>query len=155
MKKTVETQEKSVIVFEHKGEPVTTSRLIADKFQKRHANVLRDISKLECTPQFTRLNFELSSYIDPSGAKRKQYIITQDGFAFLIMGFTGYLAAKFKEEYINAFKEMRIKIHKSYELDRRIFELEKNVLENEKKAFRLRCQIAGMELQNSLTMMMA
>ena len=34
------------------------------------------------------------------------YQMTKDGFVFLVMGFTGSKAAKFKEDYINAFNEM-------------------------------------------------
>ena len=32
--------------------------------------------------------------------------MTKDGFTFVAMGFTGKEAAKFKEDYINAFNEM-------------------------------------------------
>ena len=38
------------------------------------------------------------------------YYITRDGFTFLAMGFTGKIAAKFKEAYINAFNEMENKL---------------------------------------------
>lgn len=34
------------------------------------------------------------------------YYLTKDGFVILAMGFTGKVAAKFKEAYINAFNEM-------------------------------------------------
>lgn len=32
--------------------------------------------------------------------------MTRDGFVFLVMGFTGKMAAKFKEAYIKAFNAM-------------------------------------------------
>lgn len=38
------------------------------------------------------------------------YYITRDGFMFLVMGFTGKTAAKWKEAYIKAFNEMEAKI---------------------------------------------
>lgn len=34
------------------------------------------------------------------------YYLTRDGFTFLAMGFTGKVAAKFKEAYIEAFNDM-------------------------------------------------
>jgi len=103
------------------------------KFGKAHRDVLRGISNLECTPGFTLRNFAQCNYIDKQGVKRTEYLMTQDGFTFLVMGFTGYLAAQFKEEYINAFNAMRSKIQKSHDLDRREFELAKHIFECEKK----------------------
>ena len=38
------------------------------------------------------------------------YYMTRDGFTFLAMGFTGKVAAQFKEAYINAFNEMEEKL---------------------------------------------
>lgn len=38
------------------------------------------------------------------------YYIGKDGFVFLVMGFTGKVAAEFKEAYINAFNEMERKL---------------------------------------------
>lgn len=40
------------------------------------------------------------------------YYIAKDGFVFLAMGFTGKIAAKFKEAYINAFNEMEEMLRK-------------------------------------------
>lgn len=40
------------------------------------------------------------------------YYMTRDGFTFLAMGFTGKVAAKFKEAYINAFNEMEEMLRK-------------------------------------------
>ena len=88
------------------GKPCTSSRMIAGKFGKRHDNVLRAIESLDCSPNFTALNFEGVDYIDQKGELRPEYIITRDGFTFLVMGFTGKQAALFKEEYINAFNEL-------------------------------------------------
>lgn len=88
----------------------TTSKLVAIKFEKRHADVIRAIELLECSDEFRQRNFALTLEIKqmPRGASRKdkQYIITRDGFTFLAMGFTGKHAAKFKEDYISAFNAM-------------------------------------------------
>lgn len=93
------------------GIAVTSSLVIADYFGKRHTNVIRSIQTLECSPEFTELNFELSEYADPTGRKLPCYTITRDGFSFLAMSFTGKRAAAFKEAYIKAFNQMEAKIY--------------------------------------------
>ncbi|EBR7018137.1 TPA: Rha family transcriptional regulator [Salmonella enterica] len=88
------------------GKVVTSSLAVASYFGKQHKNVIQKIASLECSAEFTELNFQLSEYIDASGRKLPCYQITRDGFAFLAMGFTGKRAAQFKEAYINAFNQM-------------------------------------------------
>ncbi len=94
------------IVLERKGVPVTTSRKIAKMFAKEHYNVLRDIENLNCSESFNAINFELVNYKDKKGEKRPEYIITKDGFVFLVMGYRGRKAAAFKEAYIKRFNDM-------------------------------------------------
>jgi len=89
-----------------RGEPVTTSLVVAEKFGKRHDNVLRAIDNLECSEQFILLNFEEISYVDVAGRKQRMVEMTKDGFAMLVMGFTGSAAAAWKEKFIAAFNEM-------------------------------------------------
>ncbi|EDQ4528549.1 peptidase [Salmonella enterica subsp. enterica serovar Anatum] len=88
------------------GKVVTSSLAVASYFGKQHKNVVQKIASLECSAEFTELNFQLSEYIDASGRKLPCYQITRDGFAFLAMGFTGKRAAQFKEAYINVFNQM-------------------------------------------------
>ena len=97
-------------VIEYNGKPCTTSLLVAECFKKRHSDVIRKIKKLECSADFTRRNFALSEYTDTTGRTLPMYIITKDGFSFLVMGFTGPEAAQFKEEFIAAFNAMQEKI---------------------------------------------
>ena len=85
---------------------ITTSILVAEKFERNHRDILRAIKKLDCSHDFTERNFTLSEYEDITGRKLPMYQMTKDGFIFLVMGFTGSKAAKFKEDYINAFNEM-------------------------------------------------
>lgn len=96
----------STIISLHHGKPVTTSLKVAEAFGKRHDNVTRKIEALECSPEFTALNFEASEYIDSTGRKLTMWEMTKDGFMFLVMGFTGTKAAAIKEAYINAFNWM-------------------------------------------------
>ncbi|MGL5239041.1 MAG: Rha family transcriptional regulator [Plesiomonas shigelloides] len=93
------------------GHAVTTSLAVADYFTKRHADVIRKIELLECSPEFSQRNFARAEYTDDQGKKRPAYQITRDGFAFLAMGFTGKRAAQFKEAYITAFNAMESGLH--------------------------------------------
>lgn len=98
----------------------TTSRKIAELFGKQHKNVLRAIDGLGCSTKFSELNFEPVDFIDKNGDSRREFNITKDGTAFLIMGFTGKKAAEFKEAYINAFNWMHETIKARDELNRQI-----------------------------------
>jgi Rha family phage regulatory protein len=96
-----------VIDYQHK--PATTSLLVAEKFRKRHDDILKAIRNLECSKEFSLRNFAESTY-SLRGKEYPAYIMTKDGFAFLVMGFTGISAAKFKEEYIDQFNKMEAAI---------------------------------------------
>ncbi len=82
------------------------SLFVAQAFSKRHDNVLKDIRKLDCSDEFRLLNFEESTYANVQGKKQPCYYMTRDGFVFLVMGYCGKKAAKFKELYIKRFNEM-------------------------------------------------
>lgn len=103
------------LVENRNGQAVTTSRKVAAKFGKLHKNVVRDITQLNCSEEFGRLNFELISYQDKFNRTYKEYVMTRDGFTFLVMGFTGKQAAAFKEEYIAAFNRMQNQLTKVYD----------------------------------------
>lgn len=90
----------------------TTSRLVAEKFGKRHDNILRDIAKTvpELPAEFGLLNFEETSYIDSHGRAQRQYELTRDGFTLITMGFTGREAMAWKIRYIEAFNAMEAEL---------------------------------------------
>ncbi len=95
----------SIVMWD--GDAYTTSNIVAERFGKQHANTLRSIESLiKDAPEFSRLNFEASDYINSRGRKYKQYRITKDGFMMLAMGFTGKDALKWKEVFINAFNKL-------------------------------------------------
>lgn len=124
-------KQNDLVTVNENRQPVTTSVKIAEVFGREHKNVIRainniigDLRNLEDSGRHNfapssacdsnRLNFELvndvnfylDSYIDVKGEKRKQYIITRDGFTLLAMGFTGKKALEFKIQYIAAFNAM-------------------------------------------------
>ncbi|EBM0567332.1 hypothetical protein DP643_23345 [Salmonella enterica] len=98
-------------VFIHNGKALTTSRYVAEYFEKRHERVLDKIRSLDCSPEFTEHNFVLSEYTDSTGRKLPMYDMTKDGFVFLVMGFTGKKAAQFKEAYIAEFNRMEAELN--------------------------------------------
>jgi anti-repressor protein len=100
------------LVYIDNKRPITDSLIIAETFGKEHRNVLRDIRDLECSKEFSLLNFEQTTYTALNGQAYEKYLITQDGFSFLVMGYTGKEAARFKEMYINEFNLMKNELNK-------------------------------------------
>lgn len=122
------------IVLERKGVPVTTSLIVAEKFGKRHQEVLYAIEGRKCSckgsgckkcngrgyqqlgllQEDLEINakshlsgiFRKSSYKDNGGRKRPLYYMDRDGFTLLAMGFTGGEALRWKISYIEAFNKM-------------------------------------------------
>lgn len=89
------------------GKTATVSSLkVAERFGKRHKNVLQSIESLEVDDEFGRLNFQPSYYLNEQNKEQPCYNITRDGFALLAMGFTGPEAMKWKKAYIQAFNQL-------------------------------------------------
>lgn len=93
------------LVITYKDQPSTTSVLVAQKFEKRHDDVLRSIRNVECSAEFRLRNFTESTYKN-RGKDYPMYIISRDGFTMLVMSFTGAKAAQFREEFIDEFNRM-------------------------------------------------
>lgn len=89
------------------GAPMVTSFEVALRFDKDHCHVLEAIKKLECSQEFRQSNFRLSSYVTKQGKSAPMCLITEEGFYFLAMGFTGVKAAHWKEMFILAFQEAK------------------------------------------------
>jgi len=94
------------LVLDYHRKPVTTSVLIAKKFDKNHKDVLEAIRQLICSQEFRERNFTLSSYQTVQNKPAPMYIIGRDGFTMLVMSFTGAKAASFREEFIDQFNRM-------------------------------------------------
>lgn len=103
----MDTQRKKEIVFVDNGRVVTDSLKVAEQFGKRHDRVLQDIRELDCSPEFRFHNFVETHYIHHQNKQQyPKFNMTRDGFTFLVMGYTGSDAARFKEDYILAFNAM-------------------------------------------------
>lgn len=94
------------LVQSNDGKPTTDSLKVADKFGKRHDNVLRSIDNLKCSEKFRLLNFEEIFYHDEYGRPQRMFTMTKDGYMYLVMGLTGKKAAVWKEAFIEAFNWM-------------------------------------------------
>lgn len=122
---------KDVLLQVENGNILTTSLLVAEKFNKPHRSVLRTINdilveieslnknvdtpiterNLTSTKLCTLNLFEKSEYIDDHGQGRPMYRMNRDGFSLLAMGFTGKEALKWKLKYIEAFNAMEEQLH--------------------------------------------
>lgn len=99
------------LVFLENDRLVTDSLTIAETFDKEHRRVMQDIRELECSEEFRVHHFVHTPYVhEQNGQTYHRYLISQDGFSFLVMGYTGKKAAEFKERYINEFNRMREKL---------------------------------------------
>ena len=93
-------------LYERKDMPFCSSIQVALEFGREHKNVLRDIQMLDCSDDFRRLNFELSSYQNEQNKRQPMFLMKKDGFIFLVMGYRGKKAAAIKEAYIKRFNDM-------------------------------------------------
>lgn len=104
---------------------VTTSLLVAEKFNKQHKNVIQKIESLLNTLEIgLKLSqsklFEKCEYNDTYGRPQIMYYIDRDGFSLLVMGFTGSEALNWKLRYIEAFNAMEKKLREPQLIDKRI-----------------------------------
>lgn len=92
---------------------VVSSLMIAEKFSKRHDNVIQSLTLKLRGANGDRLSrhFFKSSYKDDSGKSNTMYLMDRDGFCFLVMGFTGEKADKWKLDFIDAFNAMEKKLN--------------------------------------------
>lgn len=96
------------LVYLNNNEAVCDSLLIAEKFEKQHKNVIRAIENImaDSPAQNCARCFRKTTYKDEQGKPRPMYLMNRDGFAFLVMGFTGKKANEWKWNYIHAFNHM-------------------------------------------------
>lgn len=99
---------KDLVIMKNK-QAVTSSLQVAETFGKEHYHVLEaiesKISSPENSGQYQKM-FAEGTYKDKSGKSNKLYYMNRDGFAFIVMGFTGRKADSFKLKYIEAFNAM-------------------------------------------------
>lgn len=98
-----------IILSTQNGEPVASSRQIAESFGKEHKHVLTAIRQILVAENSATKFFHETAF-DYRGQKFPEYLMNRDGFTLLAMGFTGKAALEWKLKYIQAFNEMEKKL---------------------------------------------
>ncbi len=97
-----------LVTLNKNGQPTTTSKILADRFNKVHRDVVRAINNLDIPEDFRVRNFAQSKFKadNINGLEYDCYEMTRDGFTLLAMGFTGKKAMEWKVKFIEAFNRM-------------------------------------------------
>lgn len=94
-----------IILSTQNGEPVASSRQIAENFGKEHKNVIQAVQNLVAENSAAKSMFYETTF-ENRGKQYPMYLMTRDGFTLLAMGFTGKAALEWKLKYIAAFNAM-------------------------------------------------
>lgn len=102
---------KIISILNQDGQLVVTSRQIAEDFGKRNSHVVEAIENKIESLTAENSEVEISKLFIPTtynhnGNEYKEYLLTRDGFTFIVMGFTGAKADAWKLKYIEAFNKM-------------------------------------------------
>lgn len=87
------------------GQLVTSSRKVAESFDKEHRHVLESIRDILAAEKSAAKFFHETTY-ENRGKQYPEYLMNRDGFSLLVMGFNGKAALKWKIKYIDAFNKM-------------------------------------------------
>ena len=100
-----------ITLLNQDGKVLASSREVAEKFEKNHDKVCRDIRNLlKSQPTKLAIEFIESEYISNRGRTYTEFLMTRNGFSLLCMGFTGKKALEWKLKYIDAFNQMEEKL---------------------------------------------
>lgn len=100
------------LVLNDNGRAITTSLLVAEKFEKQPKNVNQAIKDILGLAENSADLFTESRYTDSYGRLQFCYTMGRDGFSLLVMGFTGQKALQFKLDFIAAFNKMEEALRK-------------------------------------------
>lgn len=80
-----------IILSTQNGEPVASSRQIAESFGKEHKHVLDAVKNLVAENSAAKSMFYETTF-ENRGKQYPMYLMNRDGFSLLVMGFTGKAA---------------------------------------------------------------
>lgn len=106
-----------IILSTQNGEPVASSRQIAENFGKEHKNVIQAVTNLVAENSAAKSMFYETTF-ENRGKQYPMYLMNRDGFSLLVMGFTGKAALEWKLKYIAAFNAMEKKLAQRPQLSR-------------------------------------
>ena len=100
------------LVYSKNGKPTTKSTSVAKLFDKKHKHILEVIdnklkSNNKTIAEFSAMNFFITEYLSENGHIYREYEMTEEGFNFIALGFTGEKAEIYKIKYIQAFSKMK------------------------------------------------
>ena len=107
-----------IILSTRNGEPVVSSRQIAESFGKEHKNVMQSIENISAENSAVTQMFFKTTYTAGTGKQYPMYLMNRDGFSLLVMGFTGKAALEWKLKYIAAFNAMEKQLAQRPQLSR-------------------------------------
>lgn len=107
-----------IILSTQNGEPVASSRDVAERFGKEHKDVLHSIKNLTAQNCALLKMFHKTEYTTAQNKKATMYLMNRDGFSLLAMGFTGKEAVQWKLKYIEAFNQMEKQLAQRPQLSR-------------------------------------
>lgn len=99
-------------LYERDNQIFCDSLQVSLELRKRHDHVLRDIENKMSDisksndPKFGEINFLKDTYKDDRNRKQTRYLMTKDGFTFLVTSYGGIKATNFKIDYIKKFNQM-------------------------------------------------
>ena len=99
-----------IILSTQNGEPVASSRQIAESFGKEHKDTLECIRQILAAENSATKSMFYETTFENRGKQYPMYLMNRDGFSLLVMGFTGKAALEWKLKYIQAFNEMEKKL---------------------------------------------
>lgn len=101
-----------LVIKSSKGNPVTTSLIVAEVFEKEHRHVLDAIRNIIRSAENSAVlgMFYETMYLNSQNKKQPMFVMNRDGFSLLVMGFTGEKSLGWKIKFIKAFNEMENRI---------------------------------------------
>lgn len=102
------------LVFLENDQAITTSRNVAESFERNHQHVLEAIDNLTVENSTVKNMFHETTYKNERGREYREIYMNRDGFTLLAMGFTGKKALEFKLKYIEAFNQMEKQLQEIY-----------------------------------------
>lgn len=107
-----------IILSTQNGEPVASSRQIAESFGKEHKDTLESIRQILAAENSATKSMFYETTFENRGKQYPMYLMNRDGFTLLAMGFTGKAALEWKLKYIAAFNSMEKKLAQRPQLSR-------------------------------------
>lgn len=109
---------REIVLSMQSGEPVASSRQVAENFGKEHKDTLESIRQILAAENSATKSMFYETTFENRGKQYPMYLMNRDGFTLLAMGFNGKAALEWKLKYIAAFNEMEKKLAEKPQLTR-------------------------------------